>query len=294
MAQQKNTLPITGMTCANCAATIERNLKKLDGVAEANVNFATETATVTFDPAVLGEGALISKIKDVGYDVATAKVELPITGMTCANCAATVERTLNKKVPGVVSATVNFATEKATVEYVPGQVAHSDLVTAIEKAGYGVVEPDAGQLEDAEQAAREAEVRDQTCKLWIGIIFSLPLFLLSMSRDFGWLGEWSHAPWVNWLMMALALPVQFYVGWDYYVGGWKALRNGTANMDVLVAMGSSAAFFYSVPVTIALTFGSTALGTQPSFTRCRWRALTSSLRVGVPALAIMAAATPMA
>jgi Cu+-exporting ATPase len=265
MAQQKNTLPITGMTCANCAATIERNLKKLDGVAEANVNFATETATVTFDPAVLGEGALISKIKDVGYDVAIARVELPITGMTCANCAATVERTLNKKVPGVVSATVNFATEKATVEYVPGQVAHSDLVMAIEKAGYGVVESDAGQLEDAEQAAREAEIRDQTRKLWIGIIFSLPLFLLSMSRDFGWLGEWSHAPWVNWLMMALALPVQFYVGWDYYVGGWKALRNGTANMDVLVAMGSSAAFFYSVPVTIALTFGSTALGTHVYF-----------------------------
>ena len=265
MAQKKNTLPIIGMTCANCATTIERNLKKLDGVTEANVNFATETATVTFDPAVLGEGALISKIKDVGYDVATTKVELPITGMTCANCAATVERTLNKKVPGVVSATVNFATERATVEYVPGQVAHSDLVTAIEKAGYGVVEPDAGQLEDAEQAAREAEIRDQTRKLWIGIIFSLPLFLLSMSRDIGWLGAWSHAPWVNWLMMALALPVQFYVGWDFYVGGWKALRNGTANMDVLVAMGSSAAFFYSVPVTIALTLGSTALGTHVYF-----------------------------
>jgi Cu+-exporting ATPase len=123
MAQKKNTLPITGMTCVNCAATIERNLKKLDGVAEANVNFATETATVTFDPTVLGEGALISKIKDVGYDVAIARVELPITGMTCANCAATVERTLTKRVPGVVSATVNFASEKATVEYVPGQVA---------------------------------------------------------------------------------------------------------------------------------------------------------------------------
>ena len=262
---QKKTLPITGMTCANCAATIERNLKKLNGVADANVNFATEMATVTFDPAVLGQGALISKIKDVGYNVATAKVELPITGMTCANCAATIERTLNRKVPGVVSATVNFATEKATVEYVPGQVAHLDLVKAIENAGYGVVESGAGQLEDAEQAAREAEIRDQTRKLWIGIIFSLPLFLLSMSRDFGWLGEWSHAPWVNWLMMAMALPVQFYVGWDYYVGGWKALRNGTANMDVLVAMGSSAAFFYSVPVTIALTLGSTALGTHVYF-----------------------------
>jgi Cu+-exporting ATPase len=265
MADKQITLPITGMHCANCSSTIERNLNKLDGVAEANVNFASERATVVFDPSVLGEDAIIDKIQDVGYDVATAKVELPITGMTCANCAATVERTLNKKVAGVVAANVNFATEKATVEYIPGQVTHADMVTAIEKAGYGVVEADAGELEDAEQAAREAEIRDQTRKFWIGVLFSLPLFLLSMARDFGLLGAWAHQPWVNWLMLAMATPVQFYVGWDYYVGSWKALRNGSANMDVLVAMGSSVAFFYSVLVTIALTLGSTALGMHVYF-----------------------------
>jgi len=253
------TLPVAGMHCANCAGTIERNLKKLTGVLDAHVNYATERATVVFDPSAVGEDAIIRRIKDVGYDVPTARVELPITGMTCANCAATVERTL-RKLPGVVDVAVNFATEKATVEYVPGLASRSDLVAAVERAGYGVVEAPAGQLEDAEQAAREAEIRDQTRKFWVGVAFSLPLFLLSMARDLGLLGTWAHAPWVNWLMLALATPVQFYVGWDYYVGGWKALRNGSANMDVLVAMGSSAAYFYSLPVTIALTLGSSALG----------------------------------
>ncbi len=265
MAEKQITLPITGMHCANCSTTIERNLKKLDGVAEANVNYATEKATVVFDPTRLGEDAIIGKIKDVGYGVATAKVELPITGMTCANCSATIERTLNKKVPGVVAATVNLATEKATVEYIPGQVSRADLVAAIERVGYGVVEAEAGQLEDAEQAAREAEIRDQSHKFWTGVAFTLPLFLLAMARDFGLLGMAGHAPWLNWLMLALALPVQFYVGWDYYVGGFKALRNGSANMDVLVAMGSSAAFFYSLPVTVALTLGSMALGEHVYF-----------------------------
>ncbi len=260
MTEKQIILPITGMHCANCSATIERNLKKLDGVTEANVNYATEKATVIFDPSVLGEHAIVDRIEDVGYGVRTAKIELAITGMTCANCVATVERTLNKKVPGVIDATVNLATEKATVEYIPGQVTRADMVAAIERAGYGVVEADASELEDAEQAAREAEIRDQASKLAVGIIFTVPLFVLSMARDFGLLGEWAHQPWVNWLMLALAAPVQFYTGWDYYVGAYKALRNGSANMDVLVVMGSSTAYFYSILVTIALTMSSTALG----------------------------------
>jgi Cu+-exporting ATPase len=265
MTEKQITLPITGMHCANCSSTIERNLKKLDGISGANVNYATEKATVTFDPSVLGEDAIIGKIEDVGYGVTTARVELPITGMTCANCAATIERTLNKKVPGVVAANVNFATEKATVEYIPGRVSRADMIAAIQRVGYGVVEAEAEHLEDVEQAAREAEIRDQTRKFWLGVLFSLPLFLLSMARDLGVLGPWAHAAWVNWLMLAMATPVQFYVGRDYYVGGWKALRNGSANMDVLVAMGSSTAFFYSLPVTIALTLGSTGLGQHVYF-----------------------------
>ena len=260
MTKTQITLPITGMHCANCSATIERNLKKLDGVTDANVNYATEKAIVVFDATRLSEQSVVDKISDVGYGVATARIELPITGMTCANCAAAVERTLNKKVPGILSASVNYATEKASVTYIPGRLSRADVVAAIENAGYGVVEAEGGELEDAEQAARDAEMRDQTQKFWVGVAFTVPLFALSMARDFGILGSWAHQAWANWLMLALATPVQFYTGWDYYVGAYHALRNRTANMDVLVVMGSSAAYFYSVPVTIALSLGSDALG----------------------------------
>ena len=260
MTEKQVTLPVTGMHCTNCSDTVARELGKLDGVVTANVNYATEKATVTFNPSVLDEIAIIESIKGIGYGVTTGEIELPITGMHCVNCAATVEKTLNKMRPSVVSATVNFATEKAQIAYLPGQVTPTDLIDAIKGVGYGVVEAGSDQLVDTEGAAREADLHDQTRKFWIGVVFSLPLFLFSMARDFALLGPWSNALWGNWLMFVLATPVQFYVGWDYYTGGFKALRNGAANMDVLVAMGSSAAFFYSLPVTVALTLGSTALG----------------------------------
>ena len=249
MTEQRATLPITGMTCANCALTVERSLKKAEGVSRAAVNFATEQATVAFDPGLVTSSDLVQQVQKAGYDVVTARVELPITGMTCANCARTVERRLNKKVPGVVHAVVNFATERASVEYIPGVASVAAMIAAIEDAGYGVVQAATEeQLEDVEAQARQAEIADQTRKFWVGVAFALPLFLLSMARDFGLLGSWSHAPWVNWLFLALATPVQFYTGWDYYVGSFHALRNRTANMDVLVAMGSSIAYVFSLVV----------------------------------------------
>jgi len=252
MSEQSVKLPITGMTCANCAFTVERSLKKADGVSDAVVNFATEQATVAFDPALLKPADLVQRVPDAGYGVVTARVELPITGMTCANCAATVERTLNRKVPGVVQANVNLATERATVEYIPGVATVAAMIRAVEEAGYGVVQAAAQeQMEDVEAQARQAEIADQTRKFWVGVAFALPLFLLSMARDFGLLGTWAHASWVNWLFLALATPVQFYTGWDYYVGSYHALRNRSANMDVLVAMGSSVAYLYSL---VALLF----------------------------------------
>jgi len=247
MTEQKLTLPITGMTCANCAANIERAVKKLAGVAEANVNFAAESAAVSFDPGQLQLQDVVSKIHNSGFGVTTARVEMPVTGMTCANCAANIERALNKKVPGVLQASVNFASERVLVEYIPGALDVEDIVGAIEKAGYGAIAPEEGlDEEDVEQKARDAEIKDQTRKFAVGVSFALPLFVLSMSRDFGLIGPWSHAPWVNWLFWALATPVQFYTGWDYYVGGLKSLKNKSANMDVLVAMGSSVAYFYSL------------------------------------------------
>ena len=256
MTEEKFTLPITGMTCANCAANIERGVKKLKGVADASVNFAAENAAVTIDPKLLKLEDVVEKIQASGYGVTTAKVEMPVTGMTCANCAANIERALNKKTAGVVKAAVNFATERVAVEYIPGALNLDDIVAAIEKAGYGAIPPAEGfDEEDAEQKARDTEIKDQTRKFAVGVLFALPLFILSMGRDFGLIGPWSHAPWVNGLFWALATPVQFYTGWDYYQGGLKSLKNKSANMDVLVAMGSSVAYFYSLAVILFPALG---------------------------------------
>jgi len=246
MAQQTITFPVSGMTCANCAMNIERSVNKLNGIETANVNFAAEQVTVAYDARAIQPDQIVDRIHQSGFTVNTAKAEFPVTGMTCANCAMTIERTLAKKVSGVLSAGVNFASERAVVTYLPTLTSLTEMAAVIQKAGFDAILPDeSADMEDVEQLARQAEIRGQTRKFLVGIAFSVPLFVLSMSRDFGLTGPWSHAPWVNWLFMALAAPVQFYTGWDYYVGSIKNLRNKTANMDVLVAMGSSVAYFYS-------------------------------------------------
>jgi Cu+-exporting ATPase len=197
-------------------------------------------------------------------NLAASEAILPITGMTCANCAATIERTL-KKVGGVSEATVNYASERAAVQFNPDSVTISELAAAIERIGYGVVLVDGDDLEDTEARVRAEELRDQHLKFWTGVAFAGPLFLLSMARDFALIGPWAHSPWVNWVMFALATPVQFYVGWDYYVGGYKSLRNKAANMDVLVALGSTVAYLYSIVVATALTLGIIGLGEHVYF-----------------------------
>ena len=252
--EEQITLPVLGMTCANCVAAVERNTKKATGVQAANVNFASEKVTFSYDPAASDIRAVtqdvIARIQRAGYDVPTASLELPLLGMTCANCANTIERRLNK-LPGVLEANVNLASEKAAVRYVPGQVSRADMVAAVRRAGYDVVEAAAlEEMPDLEAAARAAEVRHQERRFLVGVLFTLPLFLLSMGRDFNLLGMWAHANWMNILFWALATPVQFYVGKDYYTGAFKSLRNGAANMDVLVALGSSVAYFYSVAVVL--------------------------------------------
>ncbi len=269
MSTKQVTLPVLGMTCANCVAAVERNSKKVDGVVDASVNFASEKVTFEYDPAVVDAKTatenVMARVERAGYTIPTATVELPLLGMTCANCANTIERRLNKT-EGVLEAHVNYANERASVTFAPGATSRSELVAAVRKAGYDVVDSaESDDPIDAEAEARAAELRHQQTRFWVGVAFSLPLFLMSMGRDLGLLGEWAHAPWVNWLFFALATPVQFYVGWDYYVGAAKSLRNGAANMDVLVAMGSSVAYFYSVAVMIALSLGSTVLGTHVYF-----------------------------
>ncbi len=265
MDTKQLTLPITGMTCANCVATVERNLKKLDGVNTAVVNLSSERATVEFDSTKLGLDEVIARVQRAGYGVATGEADLVIKRLADNNDARRLETALGK-LEGVLEAQVNFTTEKARVKYVPTIVSQAEIRAAVAKAGFEALEL-GGEAEDAEAKARQHEIDTQRRLLIIGLIFTVPLFLFAMARDFGLLPEAFYsmaamegmarvpAPWTNWLMLALAAPVQFYVGWQYYVGAYKALRNKSANMDVLIAMGSSAAFFYSLPITFGWLAG---------------------------------------
>ncbi len=251
MTTRTITLPVSGMTCANCALNIERSLRKLPGVENASVNFAAERAEVAYDAARIQLADLVAGVEKAGFKAPTARVELAVTGMTCANCALNIERTLAKRTPGVARATVNFAAETASVDYFPTAADVGDLVAAIERAGFGAIAADDDAPEDdAEALARRAEILDQTRQFLVGLVFALPLFVLSMARDFNLTGAWSHAPWVNGLFALLATPVQFYTGRDYYTGAFRSLKNRTANMDVLVAMGASVAYFYSLVVLV--------------------------------------------
>lgn len=263
MSEKQLTLPVTGMTCANCVATVERNVRKLEGVREANVNFASERLSLVYDDALLSTADIIARVRKAGYDVPERTVELAVVGMDCVNCAQSVERAL-RKLDGVIEANVNFASERATVRLTPG-VTREMLVGAVRKAGYDVIEAAGlGALEDAEQAARDAEIRMHLRNVILGALFTIPLFVLSMGRDFNLFGHWAHASWVNYLFWAMATPVQFYVGREFYTGAVKSLRNGSANMDVLVALGSSAAYFYSVVVTLGLLDGHVYFETSAS------------------------------
>jgi len=248
MAESKQiTLPITGMTCANCVASVERNIKKVNGVDNAMVNLSSERATVTFDPELAGLSDLVGLIQRAGYDVATGEADFLIQGLSDDNDARRLKNAFSE-MEGVLDSQISFASEKARIRYIPTVVNQSELRKTVSTAGFEAVIV-GGEVEDAEALARQAEIETQKRLLIIGLIFTVPLFLFSMARDFGILPpEIAHAWWANWLMLLLATPVQFYVGWGYYVGAFKALRNGSANMDVLIAMGSSAAYFYSLPI----------------------------------------------
>ncbi|HRF50978.1 MAG TPA: heavy metal translocating P-type ATPase, partial [Anaerolineales bacterium] len=278
MSSRHLTVPVTGMTCANCAATIERNLRKLPSAQNANVNLAAERASLEFDPSLLTLADVIARIERAGYGIATGEAVLPIKRLSDSQDAARLETAL-RGLEGVLSATVNIATEIATVNYIPTLVSQVDLRKAVSAAGFEAVVIE-GEVEDVERLAREREIAHQRQLLVIGLLFAVPVFVLAMSRDFGLLngffggmmpgmlmpGMPMAAPWFNWLLLALSLPVQVYVGRQYYVGAYKALRNGAANMDVLVAGGTSVAFVYSLAVLFATTiFGTNALGDHVYF-----------------------------
>ncbi|MGZ9220941.1 MAG: heavy metal translocating P-type ATPase [Anaerolineales bacterium] len=247
------TLPITGMTCANCVATVERNLKKLEGINTAVVNLSSERATVEFDSAKLGLADMIARVQRAGYGVATGEAELIIQRLSDDNDARRLEKAL-LNLEGVLEAQVVYVTEKARVKYVPTIINQAELRRAVANAGFQAMQL-GGEAEDAEAKAREHEIHEQRRLLIIGLIFTVPLFAFSMVRDLGLLGMWAHQEWVHYAMMIVAAPVQFYVGWQYYVGAYKSLRNGSANMDVLIAMGSSVAYIYSMFITFGIVSG---------------------------------------
>ena len=184
---------------------------------------------------------------------------LPVVGMTCANCAATIERTLKKRVDGVTAAQVNLAAENVAVSWDPARADLEAMAEAVEKAGFRLILPDA-DTPDAEQQARRDEETARRRQFLVGAVFSVPLFLLSMGNDFGLLGPLTGAPWWKWLFFALATPVQLYTGASFYVGAWRSLRGGRANMDVLVALGSTTAYLYSIAVLLGPLLGFERLG----------------------------------
>lgn len=243
------TVAISGMTCAACAIRIEKGLQKLEGVESASVNLALEKSTVVYDAEKMSFQDIQKKIEDLGYGVITDKVELNISGMTCAACATRIEKGL-QKVPGVIQAHVNLALETGSVEYDASQASVADLIRQVEKLGYQAVRKD--EQSEAETADRRAqEIERQTGKFLFSLILSLPLLWAMVSHfsftSFIWLPDMLMNPWVQ---LALATPVQFVVGKQFYVGAYKALRNKSANMDVLVALGTSAAYFYSLYMAI--------------------------------------------
>ena len=240
-------IQITGMTCAACSARIERGLNKMDGVEQANVNLALEKSMIQYDANKLNEIDFEKKIEALGYGVVKQKIEFDVTGMTCAACSARIEKGLNR-MDGITEANVNLALEKAVVAFNPAQLSAADIYAKVEKLGYGAHPP-----QDQEETVdyREKHIKEQRRKFIVSAILSIPL-LWTMVAHFSFT-SFLYVPdlFMNpWFQFVLATPIQFIIGRSFYISAYKALRNGSANMDVLVAMGTSAAYFYSVYQTL--------------------------------------------
>src|SRR5690625_3747899 len=241
MMSEKNhtTLGITGMTCAACSSRVEKVLNKMDGV-EAQVNLTTEKATVNYDLEKTSIDEITQKIENIGYGVLAEHAELDVFGMTCAACSNRIEKILNKQ-DGVKVATVNLATESAAIEYNPGLIDIDAMINKIKNMGYDA-KP---KIENEEkQTHKEKELQSMKTKIIVSAVLTAPLLVTMLVHLFNMT---IPAIFMNpWFQFALATPVQFIIGWQFYTGAYKSLRNGGANMDVLVALGTSAAYFYSL------------------------------------------------
>ena len=249
--EKRITLPIEGMTCAACVGHVENALSSVPGVSKASVNLATERASVEYGVAEIDLKQLREAVEKSGYRVPTVKTTLAVGGMTCAACVGHVENSLNQ-LPAVVSAVVNLATEKATVEYAPGMAGMADFRRAVQSAGYRIVGDESQGLDSGLELERLSKTRE------LGELRRRLLFAASMGI-FLLLGTFDLLPWVPplmersfypFLLWALATPVQFWAGWSFYTSGLGALRHGTANMHTLIALGTSVAYGYSVVVVL--------------------------------------------
>ncbi|HEX2109112.1 MAG TPA: heavy metal translocating P-type ATPase [Rubrobacteraceae bacterium] len=243
--RRRISIPVTGMSCAACARRIERSLSKAMGVSEANVNFATGKATVAYDPGAVELGQLIGTIEGAGYGAEVREMSVPVSGMTCASCVGRVERAL-RKVPGVLDVSVNLSTERAHVEYLSKVAEVRDLEVAIEGAGYGVVREE----EASAEYAHEWEYRDLRTRFLVAAVLAGLILIGSLPMMLGFMSP-MPMEWLNLGLLVLATPVQFWAGWRFYEGAWGALKHRQANMNTLVAVGTSAAYLYSATATLA-------------------------------------------
>ena len=248
---QRVDLPVRGMSCAGCAVNIQKNLRELEGVEKADVNFATSLATVIFDPRVVSPAEFASRIREIGYDVGTVTAEIPIEGIVCASCVQKIEKAL-LKVRGVVKAAVNLATGRARVEFLPSATSVAELRRTIESTGYKVLEVPADVAgEDIERAARLKEYNTLRLRFISGIVLAIVILIGSMHHWFPWAPRLLGNFYFLWL---LTTPVQFLIGWPFLRGAWKSFRHRTADMNTLVAVGTLSAYLYSAAATMFPAF----------------------------------------
>ncbi|WEL18945.1 Heavy metal translocating P-type ATPase [Halorhabdus sp. SVX81] len=263
MATRTTHLDITGMSCANCSGTIQDTLESLDGVVTANANYATDEGTVEYDPEVVTLSEIYEAVESAGYGAVSETVTVAISDMSCANCAE-ANATALEDTPGVIEAEVNYATDEAQVTYNPAGASRADLYDAIEAAGYSPVreDDDAGDAgADARDAARDEEIRKQLRLTLFGALLSAPMLVFMADKLVLGGGivagvESLVGIRLGWVEFALATPVQALLGWPFYKNSYNALvNNRRANMDVLIALGSSTAYFYSIAVLANLVAG---------------------------------------
>jgi Cu+-exporting ATPase len=257
-------VPITGMTCANCSATVERNLKKIEGIANVAVNLATERASISFDdnsPSTVSLHDIKNKVERIGYGINSLTLSYYLPSLQDRSQANNIETKLQNE-EGILDTKLNFATQQITLTYIPTIIGKKEIEHLL-SSSVGSFENLSDYEESSLEAKQTLQLKKQRNMLIVGLIFTIPLFIISMGRDMGFLPtDFASQPWLDWYFFFLATPVQFYVGMNFYRGAYHALRSGTANMDVLVALGSTIAYIYSFFVLIGLIQGHTYLETS--------------------------------